>query len=65
VTEDEVKAMVETVRERVGFELDTPETGWFWEWYMELAAEDATVVDKVFDAMITYTATYLEEKRGH
>ena len=55
--------MIETVRERVGFEQDLPDNGWFWDWYMNLEPEKVKQVDNILDNLITYTRDYLKEKK--
>lgn len=63
MNEHEKQEMIETVRERVGFEQDTPDNDEYWEWYENVL--DPSIKEKL-DEMIDYTILttqkYIEEK---
>ncbi|QGH78652.1 hypothetical protein SEA_WESAK_11 [Microbacterium phage Wesak] len=66
MNEQQKQEMIETVRERVGFEEDVPELDEFWDWYQSLP-EDSYIkvsLDRVLDYTIITTYNYLEEPRG-
>jgi len=60
MTESEKKEMIDTVRERVGIEMDLPENGWYWDWYQALEGDRLKEVDAIIDATILKTAQYLQ-----
>ncbi|QDF15922.1 hypothetical protein HWC34_gp12 [Microbacterium phage Alex44] len=60
MSEEEKRIMIETVRERVGIDMDLPENDWIWELYENLTGDQLKQIDAVIDATIVATAKYLQ-----
>ncbi|AZV01774.1 hypothetical protein SEA_ARMAWEN_11 [Microbacterium phage ArMaWen] len=60
MSEEEKQIMIETVRERVGIDMDLPENDWIWELYENLTGDQLKQIDAVIDATIVATAKYLQ-----
>ena len=56
MTEEEKQEMIETVLERTGIQLDTPENQTMWD----VIEQHDELFEKLFEALILNTAKYLE-----